>query len=268
MLELPYPELATMPRGGFDASWLDRRLETDRAEFTDRDDVPDSRKQNVITALDVLGERMNQHAELAQVALNVVTDIAHPRILELGAGHGRLTEQLVALNPRATVTVSDLDPVSVDNMARRFAPIQPGVRAEVIDATAIDKPDDSYDLVVFAQAFHHLPPSLAYAAIAEATRVGRKFLVLDLKRQRPLMILAAPLLMPILALLWTPWKTVPAAVHDGLISGLRAYSPSALASLGHAVDPRMSVEFLTPPGRSATMLTAVTFSRPVDAGLD
>jgi hypothetical protein len=34
-----------MPRGGPDASWLDRRLQTDRLEFLDRDDVDDRVKR-------------------------------------------------------------------------------------------------------------------------------------------------------------------------------------------------------------------------------
>ncbi|VBA61125.1 hypothetical protein LAUMK41_04498 [Mycobacterium attenuatum] len=40
-----------MPRGGPDASWLDRRLQTDGLEYTDRYDVSDETKQYVVTAL-------------------------------------------------------------------------------------------------------------------------------------------------------------------------------------------------------------------------
>jgi hypothetical protein len=34
-------DIVSMPRGGPDASWLDRRLRTDRLEYLDRDDVDD-----------------------------------------------------------------------------------------------------------------------------------------------------------------------------------------------------------------------------------
>ena len=44
-------EIVSMPRGGPDASWLDRRLQTDRLEYLDRDDVDDL-KRKVIDALD------------------------------------------------------------------------------------------------------------------------------------------------------------------------------------------------------------------------
>ncbi|AET19264.1 methyltransferase [Mycobacterium tuberculosis variant bovis BCG str. Korea 1168P] len=40
--------IATMPRGGPDASWLDRRFQTDALEYLDRDDVPDEVKQKII----------------------------------------------------------------------------------------------------------------------------------------------------------------------------------------------------------------------------
>jgi hypothetical protein len=38
------PSMAQMPRGGPNASWLDRRLQTDALEYTDRYDIPDEVK--------------------------------------------------------------------------------------------------------------------------------------------------------------------------------------------------------------------------------
>lgn len=38
-------DIDNMPRGGPDASWLDRRLRTDRLEYLDRDDVDDLKPQ-------------------------------------------------------------------------------------------------------------------------------------------------------------------------------------------------------------------------------
>jgi hypothetical protein len=35
-------DIDRMPGGGPDASWVDRRLQTDRLEYLDRDDVDDS----------------------------------------------------------------------------------------------------------------------------------------------------------------------------------------------------------------------------------
>ncbi|MGZ8802155.1 MAG: SAM-dependent methyltransferase, partial [Mycobacterium sp.] len=49
-------EIVSMPRGGPDASWLDRRLQTSRLEYLDRDDVDDL-KRKVIRSLDRGGRR-------------------------------------------------------------------------------------------------------------------------------------------------------------------------------------------------------------------
>ena len=159
--------IATMPRGGPDASWLDRRLQTDALEYLDRDDVPDEVKQNVIAILDRVGTLANLHNKYARTALKVISDIPSPRILELGAGHGKLSSKILELHPTATVTVSDLDPTSVDNIAAGKLGTHPRARTQVIDASAIDAEDNSYDLVVFAMSFHHLPliPSLSLITV-------------------------------------------------------------------------------------------------------
>ncbi|SPM26753.1 class I SAM-dependent methyltransferase [Mycobacterium terramassiliense] len=256
-----YEDVATMPRGGPAASWLDRRFQTFALEYLDRDDVPDDVKQRVIGMLDRIGTLTKQHEKYARTALDVVAGIPNPRILEIGAGHGKLSAQILRLHPTATVTVSDLDPTSVANIAAGELGKHPRARTRVIDATAIDAADDSYDLVVFALAFHHLPPAVASRAIAEATRVGKRFLVIDLKRQSPLAMMLFPVMaLPInLVLLRCSWNWP--GLHDGFISALRAYSPSALKALGRAADPQMNVELLSSPTRLGPPSLTVVFSR-------
>ncbi|OBH00652.1 MULTISPECIES: trans-aconitate 2-methyltransferase [unclassified Mycobacterium] len=254
--------IATMPRGGPDASWLDRRFETDALEYLDRDDVADEVKQKVIGMLDRLGTLTGQHERYARTALDVVADIPNPRILELGAGHGKLSAQILGLHPTATVTVSDVNPNSVANIAAGELGNHPRARTQVVDATAIDAADDSYDLVVFALAFHHLPPVVACRAIAEATRVGKRFLVIDLKRRHPLATMLFPVFALPVHLALVPWSWIQPGLHDGFISALRAYSPSALKALGRAADPDMMVETLSSPTRLGPPVLTVVFSRP------
>lgn len=260
--------IATMPRGGPEASWLDRRFQTNALEYLDRDDVPDEVKQKVIGMLDLLGTLTNEHERLARTALEVVANVANPRILELGAGHGKLSAKIIELHPTATVTVSDLDPTSVANIAATPLGANPRVRTQVIDATAIDAADESYDLVVFAQAFHHLPPAIAWRAIAEATRVGKRFLVVDLKRQSPLRTLLLPVVAMPVNLAHVPWSWIWPGLHDGFISALRAYSPSAFETLGRAADPEMRIEMLPSASRFVLPSTSVVFSRPDRAAGD
>ena len=261
----PGQTIASMPRGGPDASWLDRRFQTDELEYLDREDAPDEVKQKVIGMLDRLGGVFKLHEKDARTALDVIGDIPSPRILELGAGHGKLAAAILDMHPTATVTVSDLDPTSVANIAAGQLGSNPRARTQVVDATAIDAEDDSYDLVVFAQAFHHLPPVVAYRAIAEATRVSKRFLVIDLGRRTPLGFMLFAGLRPLLQLLALPSSSLRPLLHDGYISALRAYSPSALKALGHAADPAVKIEFLPRAKGFGPQSIAVLFSRPSSA---
>ncbi|WP_209899278.1 class I SAM-dependent methyltransferase [Nocardia goodfellowii] len=236
-----------MPRGGPRASRLNRLFQTERLEYTDRRDVPEALRQQVITALDRGGARLGIHSRSAGLALRLVAGIDQPRILEIGAGHGRVSEQILRRHPGAWLTVTDLDPASVDRIAAGPLGREARVRAEVVDATAIDAPDDSYDLVVFVDGFHHLPPEPAARAIAEATRVGARFLVVD--AQRPptaVLLLGFPLvllMMVTVAACFAPVRAIHAVVHDAVISLLRSYSRSAFRALGQAADTDISVEF-------------------------
>lgn len=258
----PGRTIASMPRGGPQASWLDRRFQTDELEYLDREDAPDEVKQKVIAMLDRLGGLFKLHEKDARTSLGVVRDVSSPRILELGAGHGKLSAKILELHPTATVTVTDLDPTSVANIAAGALGTNPRARTQVVDATAIDAGDDSYDLVVFAQAFHHLPPAVAYRAISEATRVGKRFLVIDLERRTPLGFVLFWALRPLLQLFALPSPSLRPLLHDGYISALRAYSPSALQALAHAADPAMRIEFLPSAKGFGPKSMAVLFRRP------
>ena len=229
-------DIATMPRGGFDASWLDRRLQSDRPEYLDRDDVDDRVKQGVIRWLDRMGRVLRDHERFATRALEVVADTPDPRILELGAGHGALSRTLLDMHATACVTVTDIDAVSVSNL--RSSDLGSNPRAEVrqMDAAEIDAPDRSYDLALFALAFHHLPPAPAARVLAEGTRAADRLLICDIRRPpAPMHLLRLASFLPF-ALFW------PFA-HDGLISSLRAYGPSGFRALAATADPGITVEF-------------------------
>ncbi len=228
-------DIATMPRGGPDASWLDRLLATDRPEYLDRHDVDDKVKRDVIETLDWVGTFFREHDRNAELILQEIADVPDPRILELGAGHGTLSRKILEQHPTATVTVSDVNPDSVAAMEASDLGQHPRATVRTIDATAIDAPDDSFDLAVFALSFHHLPPLLAAQVLAEGTRVAAKLLIIDLPRPPSLLHIAKLAAMAPLAFVW------PFA-HDGLISSLRAYSPSAFVALAGHADPIIEVD--------------------------
>lgn len=218
------PELAGMPRGGPDASCLDRMLQTSRLEYLDRDDVDERVKRSVVSGLERLGAWFGEHDRNALLVLEEVAGSVDPSILELGAGHGALSRAILREHPTARVTASDLNPASVAAMAAGELGADPRATVRVIDATAIDAPDGAFDVAVFALSFHHLPPEPAARVLAEGVRVAGTLVVIDLARPpAPLHLVKLSTMAP-LAPFW------PLA-HDGVISSLRAYSPSALRAL-------------------------------------
>jgi SAM-dependent methyltransferase len=228
-------DIDRMPRGGPDASCVDRLLQTDRLEYLDRDDVDDGVKRSVIRALEWTGEFFGSTEKFARIVLDEVADVPDPKILELGSGHGGLSRKLLEWHPTAQLTVTDVEPASVAAIAAGDLGEHPRATVREMDATAIDAADGHFDLAVFAFSFHHLPPSLASQVFAEGTRVADKLVIIDLPRPpSPLHILRLAVMLPL--------APVIPFVHDGVISSLRTYSPSALRALAAHADPAIEVE--------------------------
>jgi SAM-dependent methyltransferase len=230
-----------MPRGGPDASCLDRLLQTDRLEYLDRDDVAPELKRSVVAALERTGEWFGNHQKFAELALDIVADVPDPRILELGAGHGGLSAKLLELHPTARLTVTDVEPDSVAAIATGALGTHPRAVVRAMDATAIDARDAAFDLAVFALSFHHLAPPEASRVLAEGTRVATKLLIIDMPRPpAPLHLLRLATMLPLAPFI--PF------VHDGVITSLRTYSPSALRALAdHAgVDVELRGGLVSP----------------------
>jgi ubiquinone/menaquinone biosynthesis C-methylase UbiE len=227
-------DIDSMPRGGPDASWLDRRLQTDRLEYHLHGD-DDRLKRSVVRSLDRLGRISGTHKKFARIALDEVADVPDPKILELGSGHGGLSRAVLKMHPTAHVTVTDIEPTSVAAIAAGDLGRHPRAVVREMDATAIDAPDGYYDLAVFALSLHHLPPPLAARLFAEGTRVADKLLIIDMPRP--------PSLLHILKLaLMLPWAMVVPVVHDGFIASLGCYSPSALRAMARYADPAITLE--------------------------
>ncbi|WNG90476.1 class I SAM-dependent methyltransferase [Mycobacterium sp. ITM-2016-00317] len=228
-------DISTMPRGGPRASCLDRLLQTDRREYLDRPDVDESVRRSVIRALDWTGEVFGNHEKFAEIALDEVADVPDPRILELGAGHGGLSRKLLEWHPSARLTVTDVDADAPAAIAAGDLGSHPRATVRRMDATALDAADGEFDLAVFVLSLHHLAPEDAARVIAEGTRAADKLLIIDLPRP------PAPLHVLRLAAM-APWAPLIPFVHDGLISSLRAYSPSALRALAAYADPPVDIE--------------------------
>jgi ubiquinone/menaquinone biosynthesis C-methylase UbiE len=100
-------------------------------------------------------------------------------VLELGAGTGKLTAQLVALGH--DVHATDPDP----QMLRLLAKHLPAVRVSQAPAEEIPSGDATYDVVVSAQAFHWFDLDRALPEIARVLRPrGRLSLVWNERDER------------------------------------------------------------------------------------
>ena len=135
----------------------------------------------------------------------------------------------------AAISVTDVEAASVAAIAAGDLGEHPRATVREMDATAIDAADGAFDLAVFALSFHHLPPALASRVFAEGTRVADKLVIIDLPRPpTPLHLLRLATMLP-----FAPF--IP-FVHDGVISSLRSYSPSALRALAEHADPAIDVQ--------------------------
>ena len=87
-------------------------------------------------------------------------------VLELGAGTGKLTEQLVALGH--DVHATDPDQHMLDILTRNL----PDARASLASAEELPVPDGSFDVVVAAQSFHWFDLDIALPEIARVLKPG------------------------------------------------------------------------------------------------
>lgn len=142
------------------------------------------------------------------------------RVLELAAGPGGLGATWAGLTgPEGRVVLSDVAPGMVEVAARRNSDLA-AVEVAVIDASAIDLPTGSFDVVVCRMGLMFTPePAVALGEVHRVLRAGGRFG----------------------ALTWAgiehnPWMTCVgmAAIANGLVSGGPPVGPGGIFSLGDA----------------------------------
>ncbi len=112
-------------------------------------------------------------------ALDFLLPGGTPRVLDLGAGTGKLTRQIRARG----LDVTAVDPS--EGMLGELRRAVPEVAAHVGTAEAIPLPDASVDVVLVAQAWHWVDPARAVPEIARVlTPGGRLGLIWNLRDER------------------------------------------------------------------------------------
>jgi ubiquinone/menaquinone biosynthesis C-methylase UbiE len=113
-------------------------------------------------AVDAYERARPQYA--AEAIAHLASRLPMRRVLDLGAGTGKLTRQLVPVAESVVAVEPD------DEMRAMLERVLPGVESHAGGAEAIPLPDGSVDVVTVAQAFHWFDPE---AALAEMHRVLR-----------------------------------------------------------------------------------------------
>jgi SAM-dependent methyltransferase len=159
-------------------------------------------------------------------------------VLELAAGTGTLTRQLVRLLPEASITATDLNQAMADYGARRV----PEASWRRADALALPFADDSFDLVACQFGVMFFPDKrAAFGEVARVLRPGGRFLL-------------------------NSWDVLgrnefAAALADAVDAVFPADPPTFLARIPHGyADPAtaaadLRAAGLTPDGRSTVVLT-------------
>jgi len=102
--------------------------------------------------------------------LDELLDLAGRDVLDAGCGEGWLARRLASAGARVVA----LDP-SADALERARREGQPDAPVRYVEgaAEALPFPDASFDVVIFFNSLHHVPPESMDAALAEAARVLR-----------------------------------------------------------------------------------------------
>jgi SAM-dependent methyltransferase len=206
----------------------------------------------VADAWDLATDYVDEHSVAATEAFIAAADVrVGDRVLELAAGPGTLGPRWAALaGPTGRVVLSDIAPGMVEVARRR----NPDLEVAVIDASAIDASDASFDVVVSRMGLMFVPdPAVALGETHRVLTAGGR----------------------LAALTWAgmehnPWMTCVgmAAMMNGVVAGPLPIEPGGIFSLG---DPDQLRSLVADAGFTAVEVTGIDFSfavESVDAHVD
>jgi SAM-dependent methyltransferase len=144
-------------------------------------------------ALSISGESSSYFAQLkvnklAQWLPQLANQEA--KILDFGCGDGLMTSFLKQQFPRSTVFGVDPSPKSIEIAQKNYPEVSFAVNSDT--STTVEFPDELFDVVCAAGAFHHIPFSMHEGYMNEINRILKKngtFVLFELNPFNPLTVI-------------------------------------------------------------------------------
>lgn len=112
--------------------------------------------------------------------LPLLGDIKNKKVLDVGAGTGRLATVLAKMG--AQVTALDLSPKMLDELHKK----NPNIKITVGDAESLPFPDNSFDLIIALFLIVHLKnPSIFFKEAYRTLKDDGKLLITNINQKEP-----------------------------------------------------------------------------------
>lgn len=108
---------------------------------------------------------------------------AHPVVLDVPCGTGRITEYL--LNRGLTLTGGDVSLPMLEQARARCVRFGDRATFRRLDLDRLDMPDGAFDLVTCVRLFHHLGSGDRGRVLAELARVSRRWVLVNVSYSSP-----------------------------------------------------------------------------------
>lgn len=152
------------------AAWTRAGGGTPEAGFPALPEEAVQRRTNNATGAATMSHAGALYRILAAEAAARRPDLERPRILDFGAGWGRLTRMLLRMTPPDRLSAVEVDRSFVEAMRA----LLPGVDARALPADgALPYPDAHFDIVLANSVLSHLSPEAHARAVSEIARVTK-----------------------------------------------------------------------------------------------
>jgi len=211
---------------------LDLAVHTrEREEHIDNPALPEDKRRGLIRALDRINRALGAYQWIFAALERFLDRVPGEQVsvLDLGSGHGafpiRLAERGRLGRHQLRVVGSDLSPTYVDEARQNAARRRVDVDFRVVDALALDRLDEKFDVLTCTQTVHHFPPELLARMMVSARRHARRG-VLFFDAQR-----SAFNALGVAALGTLVSGGDSMFIHDAVVSIRRMYGPGELELL-------------------------------------